>query len=188
MSSLTEEQSKLVTDSYGLIKFSVYSVQGMCKGNKSLIEDLESVAALEMCKAAINYDAQKGAFDDYAFICMRMGLLRFLKYEFSHGIKVGNQSIEELSKLSFIPDEDYTQGGIDDSIDMVEGMIDLQKTLTDKELILYGLRYIMGFSTEQIKSKMGISKNTFHRIHGNVKKKVAVAFDWNLSEQMLKAI
>ncbi|MDO5398877.1 MAG: sigma-70 family RNA polymerase sigma factor [bacterium] len=188
MKSLTQEQSKLVTDSYRLVKFAVRSISAMCNGNASLMEELEGVAAVELCKAAINYDAERGSFDDYAFVCMRLGMISYLRKEFSHGMSVGKQSLEELSQLSFTSNLDYEKGKTDDSIEMLEGLTELERTLNEKEQILYILRYVKGLTTDTIKSKMGISSSTFHRINGNVKRKVAAAFDWNIPEQMLATV
>lgn len=80
---MTDEQKKLVEDNHSLI-YLVIRNMGL------QIEDNYDLAAIGLCKAAINYNSEKYVFSTYACIC--------IKNEIMHDYRARNMSKRALNE------------------------------------------------------------------------------------------
>ena len=155
---MTEKQKKLVEDNHNLIYFMIH------KYNLD-VEEYYDIFALSLCKAAINYDVNKGyAFSTYAASAM--------KGDYLHNIRKGKAqcrsgtcvSIDEVvydnnSDGSSITLEDTLSNGLDAFDESIS--LDFTK-LNDRLRKILWLSYI-GYTQCEIADIIGVSQTQVNR-------------------------
>ena len=150
---LTDEQKKLVEDNHNLIYFTIH------KYNLD-IEEYYDIFALALCKAAINYDINKGpTFSTYAVWAMKNEFLlsiRKAKAQRRSGtcISINDVVYDNTSDDSSITLEDMLTNGLDAFDESI--LLDFTK-LNDKLRRILWLSYC-GYTQKEIADIIGITQ------------------------------
>ena len=155
---MTEEQKKLVEDNHNLIYFMIH------KYNLD-IEEYYDIFALSLCKAAINYDINRGTtFSTYAISVMKSDFLLNIRRGKAQRRSGSCVSIDEVvydnnSDGSSITLEDMLTNGLDAFDESIS--LDFTK-LSDRTRRMLWLSYI-GYTQNEIADIFGVSQTQVSR-------------------------
>ncbi len=165
---LNDEQRKMVVDNEKLIYWT------MNRFKVSDIDDIYSILALGLCKAACTYKKEKGEFSTWAITIMEMEIklefrrrntkLRRLNYEaFSYN--------EPLTNTKGKRDVEFLET-IQGKSDVWEDLVNIDfSCLTETEKQIVKLIY-EGYNQMEMKEILGLSQSYISRIITKIKKKL----------------
>ena len=155
---LTEEQKKMVIDNINLVYFVI-------NNNKFKIvnKDCISVGYLNLCKAVLNYNSDKGEFSTFAFSYIKNGIKTYIR-SFELKIKI-------YGKLYFKCDTESLDYGLLDFIDNNEKnklpsntIENLSKIIPKKyHDLLFGIyenKYFNNYGSKKLKQLQNYIKNS----------------------------
>lgn len=167
---LSLEHQQLVADNHNL----VYS---FADKHKLDLEEYYGILALALCKAAQNYDKNKGKFSTVAYICMTNDVRNHIKSKNRNKIPLiyldadyTNSNSDDESLLNVI-----TSNNLQPDVEVEGKQISqiLFAMLNDKEKQI-AIDRMNGLSEEQIATKMGC---THQNVHAWIKK---IRVKWNI--------
>ena len=150
---LTDEQKKLVEDNHNLIYFTIH------KYNLD-IEEYYDILALALCRAAINYDINKGTtFSTYAISAMKGAFLQEIRKSKAQRrsgtcISINDVVYDNNGDDSSITLEDMLTNGLDVFDESI--LLDFTK-LNDKLRRILWLSYC-GYTQKEIADIIGITQ------------------------------
>lgn len=165
---LNDEQRQMVVDNEKLIWWT------MKRFGVSDIDDIYSILALGLCKAAFTYKKEKGEFSTWAITIMEMEI----KLEFRRrNTNIRRLNYETFSYNSIIPngknknDIEFLET-IQGKSDVWEDLVNIDfSCLTDTEKQIVKL-ICEGYNQMEMKEIMGLSQSYISRIITRIKKKL----------------
>ncbi len=168
---MTEEQKLLVENNHNLIYFMIH------KMNES-VEEYYDLAAIALCKAAINYQPDKGSFANYACRCIRNEILldhrarmmpkRWMnEYLISYDAPalVQNEDGEEITLLEQLKTFESVENEALSRIMYLEVVEQLGKT--DSKVLQF---FEKGLKQQEIAEIMGVTQANISRVKRRVEK------------------
>lgn len=165
---LNEEQRQMIVDNEKLIWWT------MNRFGVSDIDDIYSILALGLCKAAYTYKKEKGEFSTWAITIMEMEI----KLEFRRrNTNIRRLNYETFSYNSIIPngkqknDIEFLET-IQGKSDVWEDLVNIDfSCLTETEKQVVKLIY-EGYNQMEMKEILGLSQSYISRIITRIKKKL----------------
>lgn len=177
---LTEEQLKLIEENIDLPKVVCFSMRAKFYNNPSLAEECECVATEYLCKAACNFNEEKGKFKTYASKSIRLGVWSYLKGELAHGMSgISTLNAKDIKELEF--GNDTSSILADDSSEMINSMLDLIDISSPLEQNLLSL-ILDGYSNRNISKILKMSAKNRDEIISLLKEKMKSAFFGELED------
>ncbi len=160
---MTEEQRKIAEQNHNLIYDFLYK-------NELNIEEYYDIAAIGLCKAAMNYNSKRGRFSTLAFKCMKNEVNHHISYInrkkrippshiYSYDILLNTDEDKYNSYIDIIFDGDF------DTYEIVEKNIsyaNFSKELNDREKFIIKC-FESGLTQREIGIKLNISQQAVYQ-------------------------
>lgn len=170
MIKITDEQRKLVEENHNLIYSFLYS-------NQFSLEEHYDVAAIGLCKAAINFNPNKGySFATYAYKSMMMNILQELRkgknaksipeYQiYYYQAKMKNDEEDTNSHLNYLPAKENVENDVITQITFEKCL----ESFKDKEKQMI-LLLSNGYTQREVGRKLGCSQPQVCRVKNKLLK------------------
>lgn len=167
--TMTRQQRKLVEDNHSLIYYMLRQMQ-------ESIDEYYDLAAIALCKAAVSWQAEKGAFTSYACQCIKNEILRDYRakmmqkrqlneYLISYDAPVLTQDGDEISLLEQIRSLESVENEALSHVMYTELIDQLGKA--DSKMLKFFER---GLKQREIAEIMGVTQANVSRVKRRVKK------------------
>lgn len=167
---MTKQQQQLVEDNINLVYYTIVRYYPIHKGD----EDIIQTGMIGLCRAAMDYNSEKGAFSTYAIRKIRSAI----GYEFRKDAKrIKAISLDAEREANHHGDtvtlQDFIIG--DDDVDYVD-VAPLQKVLTPQQRVILDLLK-QGKSRPEISEILDISRQRVHQQLRIIQKKWRMTLD-----------
>lgn len=167
---MTKQQQQLVEDNINLVYFTIVRYYPLHKGNEDIIQN----GMIGLCRAAIDYNPEKGMFSTYAIRKIRSAI----GYEFRKDAKrIKTISLDAEREANHHGDTVTLQEAVmgDNDVDYVD-TTPLCKVLTPQQRDVFDLLQ-QGKSKPEIAEILGISRQRVHQQLRVIQKKWSKTLD-----------
>lgn len=138
-------------------------------------EDYFSIGVNGLIRAVNTYDNNKGKFSTYAVTCIRTDLQQMLRHEQTKGRADGMTTVSyyETTSDGTVLLDTFVDNNASTPFSIGEALLEVIKTLDEKETTFFDLRFVQGISRSDITAILNISVGEFKSLDRKVRIKIA---------------